>query len=81
MTADAIAVEIPKPTFEHAQRVAEESGMTAADWISATVSERLREQHLTAEFYRRRALGGDRNALLAILDNAPDADPVPGDEL
>jgi len=81
MTTDVIAVEIPKPTFDDAQRVAAQSGMTASDWISAAVSERLRDQHLTAEFYRRRALGGDRNTLIALLDQAPDIDPVPGDEL
>ncbi len=81
MTTDVIAVEIPEPTFDDAQRVAEQSGMTASDWISATVSERLRDQHLTAEFYRRRALGGDGNTLLATLDLAPDATPIPGDEL
>jgi hypothetical protein len=81
MTPDVIAVEIPKPTFDDAQRAAEQSGMTASDWINTTVAERLRDQRLAAEFYRRRSLGGDRNTLLAILDLAPDADPIPGDEL
>jgi hypothetical protein len=81
MTSAVISVELPTPTLEDASRVAEQSGMSVADWIGVTVADRLREQRLTAEFYRRRALGGDSQTLLALLDKAPDAPPVAGDEL
>ena len=45
------------------------------------VADRIRDEQVTERFYRRRARAGGGAELLAILDKAPNAPPMPGDEL
>ena len=81
MSTAAITVELPEPVLSDAAKIAEKNGVSLSSWIRLTVEQTLRDEKLTAEFYHRRALGKDAETLLAILDKAPAAPPIPGDEL
>jgi hypothetical protein len=81
MNNAVIPVELSEPSMQDAAELAEKNGMSVSSWISLTVEEHLRNERMTAEFYRRRAVGGSGKDLLAILDQAPDRVPDPGDEL
>jgi hypothetical protein len=81
MSHAVISVELAEPVMQDASAIAEKNGMSVADWISVAVTEKLQNERLTAEFYRRRDAGGDGKALLEMLAKAPDREPDPGDEL
>jgi hypothetical protein len=81
MSDATLSLKFPDTVLKDAERSAQSHGMTLEHWIRSTVEERLHEERQTAEFYRRRAHGGDGTALLAILDKAPDCAPIAGDEL
>jgi hypothetical protein len=81
MSNAVVPVELRQPVLEDAAKIAERRGLSVAGWISSTVEELLREERQAAEFYRRRAMGGDSRAMLSILDKAPDGPPVSGDEI
>ncbi len=81
MSHAIVPVELPEPLMRDAAEIAEESGMSVANWITFTVEQRLKNERLTREFFRRRALGGTGTDLLAMLDKSAEREPDPGDEL
>ncbi len=79
MSNAVISVELEEPVMHDAAEIAAKNGMSVAGWIASTIEDRLRNERLTAEFYRRRASGGDGKVLLEVLAKGPNLDPEPGD--
>ena len=81
MSKAVISVELSDPLMHDASARAERAGVSVSTWIHDMVADRIRDEQVTERFYRLRARAGGGAELLAILDKAPNAPPMPGDEL
>jgi hypothetical protein len=59
---------------------ADRTGVSAEDWATKVLAERVRLEQMTDEVFDRRARGASAKSLGELLSNAPDREPDPGDE-
>ena len=74
-------LQLPISLKEAAVRMAKDDGVSLNQWITAAVAQKIGAVEAADAFLKRRAAGAMPGDLTRYLDNAPDAPPVPGDEL
>ena len=74
-------LRLPISLKETAARLAREDGVSLNQWISSAVAQKIGAVEAAEEFLKRRAAGAKPGDLTRYLERAPDAPPVPGDEL
>jgi len=62
-----------------ARKLAEEDGVSLNQWVSVAVAQKIGAVETAEEFFKRRAQGSEKVDFLAILRDAPDRVPDPGD--
>ena len=72
-----INVALPASVARVAEDLAQDEGVSLDAWIATLVAEKVD----AVTFFRQRAQGASRGALLELLDEVPDVPPLPGDEL
>ena len=60
MSKSTYPLKLPLSTKKAAQRLAREDGVSMNQWIAAAVAEKVGVVETAAEFFKRRAQGGDR---------------------
>ena len=70
-------LQLPISLKETAARLAREDGVSLNQWISSAVAQKIG----AVELLKRRAAAARPGDLTRYLERAPDAAPVPGDEL
>jgi hypothetical protein len=81
MSKNTYPLKLPDSIKKAAQRLAKEDGVSLNQWISSAVAQKVGVVETAAEFFKRRAEGGNLEDLRAFLRAVPDAPPMPGDEL
>ena len=64
-----------------AERLAAQDGVSLNDWIASAVAQKVGSVETAADFLRGRAGDARPEDLHRLLAAAPDAAPLPGDEL
>ncbi len=80
MSANAI-IALPEPLFEKVVQRATTAGLSAELWIEFAVSERIRLEEATSDFFTTRAAHASGRSLREILKNVGNNPPDGGDEL
>ena len=73
-------IEVPDSLLKQAQKMAEEAGMTLAQFISSALAEKM-AAWTTVEYLKQRAAHGDRDRFERALDKVPDVGPEEIDRL
>lgn len=81
MSKGTYPLKLPASIKRAAERLAKEDGVSLNQWISVAVAQKISAVETAADFFRRRAGTAKVEDLKAILDRAPDASPMPGDEI
>ena len=76
----ALSLRLPDSVHRHIREIARREGVSINQFISSAVSEKI-SAIMTEEYLLERARRSEKGAFRKILDNVPDRDPVPGDEL
>ena len=74
-------LKLPASLKETAARLAKSDGVSLNQWITTAVAQKIGAVETAAEFLGRRAAKARSGDLTRYLDAAPDAPPMPGDEL
>ena len=74
-------LQLPESLKETAVRLAREDGVSLNQWIVSAVAQKIGAVETAAEFFAERAKAADKDRLIELLSNAPDAPPSAGDEL
>ena len=74
-------LQLPESLKETAIRLAREDGVSLNQWIVSAVAQKIGAVETAAEFFAERARAAETDRLNELLSNAPDAPPLPGDEL
>jgi hypothetical protein len=80
MSKGTYPLKLPLSIKKAAQRLAKEDGVSLNQWIAVAVAEKVGTVETAASFFARRSEGPVED-LVSLLRTAPDAPPVPGDEL
>jgi len=80
MSANPV-IALPKSLFAKVAERANSVGLSSEQWIEVAVSERIRIEEQTSEFFAARAARATGRSLSEILKNVGDNPPDPGDEL
>jgi hypothetical protein len=81
MSQMTIRFEVPDNLMQDALRSAAREGKSLHQWVRSALEERVRLDESSVAFFKNRAAGATGKDLRWALDNAPDRDPDPGDEL
>jgi hypothetical protein len=81
MSASSHFIALPEALVHDAAERAGQLGVSTEKWIELALSERLRVEKMTADFFAVRAARATGRSLGEILDQAGDNPPDPGDEL
>ena len=81
MSKNTYPLKLPNSIKKAAQRLAKEDGVSLNQWISVAVAQKIGAVETAAEFFQHRAAGATPADLKTFVQAAPDAPPVPGDEL
>jgi hypothetical protein len=73
-------LRLPKTLLEDARELARDQGVSMNAFLSTLVAERVGEMKALVAF-EARAKRADLAKALAVLDQAPDREPLAGDEL
>ena len=73
-------IEVPDSLLKQAQKLADEAGMTLAQFISSALAEKM-AAWTTVEYLEKRAARGDRQKFERALGKVPDVEPAPIDKL
>jgi hypothetical protein len=76
----AITVRLPKSIHGQAKLLAEADGASVNNFIVSAVSEKIAARRTVSWLKQQAGLNGSPEKLLAILAEAPDLPPEPGDE-
>ena len=76
----ALSLRLPDSIHRHIKEIANQEGVSINQFILTAVTEKV-SAIMTEEYLAERANRADREAFRAILDNVPDREPLPGDEL
>ena len=74
-------LKLPVSLKETAARLAKDDGVSLNLWITVAVAQKISAVEAASEFLAKRAANATPGDLGRFLDNAPDAPPVPGDEM
>ncbi len=74
-------LQLPMSLKATAARLAREDGVSLNQWITAAVAQKIGAVETADALLKRRAATARSGDLTRYLDRAPDAPPVPGDEL
>ena len=74
-------IALPDDLFEKVVHRADSAGLSTEQWIKVALSERVRLEEETAEFFVPYAARASGRSLREILKNVGDNPPMPGDEL
>ena len=74
-------LNLPMSLKETAARLAKDDGVSLNQWIATAVAQKIGAIETAEEFLARRAARAAPGDLLHYLDGAPNAPPVPGDEM
>ncbi len=74
-------LRLPISLKETAMRLAKDDGVSLNQWITSAVAQKIAAVEAAGEFLKHRAVGARPGDLTRYLDEAPDAPPVPRDEL
>jgi hypothetical protein len=80
MSKGTYPLKLPISVKKAAQRLAKEDGVSLNQWIAVAVAQKVGTVETAAEFFARRGEGPEVD-LAALLRAAPNAPPMPGDEL
>ena len=76
----ALSLRLPESIHRHIREIAKQEGVSINQFISSAVTEKI-SAIMTEEYILQRAERADLKNMKRILANAPDREPVPGDEL
>ncbi len=76
----ALSLRLPKSLHEQLKELAEEEGISVNQFVVLAVAEKVASIS-TIEYLEKRAKGGNREKLLAVLNKAPDVEPEVFDRL
>jgi hypothetical protein len=74
-------IALPEPLIERVAKRAHVAGLSAEQWIASAVSERVRLEEETAEFFAARASLASGRSIREILKDVGENPPDAGDEL
>jgi len=74
-------LQLPESLKKTAARLAKEDGVSLNQWIVAAVAQKIGAVETAKDFLEGRAKGADVDAVLALLERAPDVPPLEGDEI
>lgn len=74
-------LKLPLSLKDTAKRLAREDGVSLNQWIVAAVAQKIGAVETAESFLRKRSAGAVAGDVTRYLNKAPDAPPVPGDEL
>lgn len=82
MSKQTYPLKLPLSIKREAERLAREDGVSLNQWIASAVAQKVGAVETAAVFLARRT-GGDGRAedIRAFVSAAPDAPPMPGDEV
>ena len=75
-----LSLRLPKSLHERARVLAEQEGVSINQLIATALAEKISALD-TIGYLKERAARGSREAFLRALEEAPDVEPIPGDEL
>lgn len=75
-----VSLNLPASLKSAAERYAERDGVSLNQFISMALAEKVGAQG-AAEFFAKRAKGGDAASAIAFLKNAPDVEPDANDRI
>ncbi len=75
-----VSLNLPASLKSAAERYAERDGVSLNQFISMALAEKVGAQG-AAEFFAARSKGGDAEAAIAFLRNAPDVEPEAQDRI
>jgi hypothetical protein len=81
MSASSQLIALPEALLQQAATQADHLGVSTEQWIEVALSERIRLEKETDDFFNARAARATGRSLGEILDRAPNRPPDPGDEL
>jgi hypothetical protein len=76
----ALSLRLPKSLHEQLKELAEEEGISVNQFVVLAVAEKV-ASIATIEYLEKRAKGGSREKLLAVLNKVPDVEPEAFDRL
>jgi hypothetical protein len=74
-------IALPEPLFDRVAKRASMAGVSAEQWIASAVSERVRLEEETSEFFAARASLASGRSIREILKGVGDNPPDTGDEV
>ncbi len=80
MSSNAM-IALPEPLVERVAKRANTAGLSAEQWIEFAVTERVRLEEKTSDFFAARASLASGRSIREILKNVGDHPPDAGDEL
>ena len=75
-----MSLRLPESLHERAREIAKKEGVSINQLVATALAEKLSALD-TVQYLEARAARGSRKRFLEALANAPDAKPLPGDEL
>lgn len=75
-----LSLRLPESLHERARALAQQEGVSINQLIATALAEKISALD-TVGYLRDRAARGSREAFLDALNDVPDAEPMPGDEL
>ena len=76
----ALSLRLPDSIHRYIKEISAQEGVSINQFILTAVTEKI-SAIMTEEYLAERAKRADRDAFRAILDEVPDREPWPGDEL
>jgi hypothetical protein len=77
----AITVRLPNSVYGQAKQLAAADGASINNFIVSAVAEKIAARRTVGWLKQQAGANGSPERLLAILAEAPDVPPMPGDEL
>ncbi|ANB02850.1 YlcI/YnfO family protein [Ectothiorhodospira sp. BSL-9] len=75
----ALTIRLPDSVHARIKELAARDGVSVNQFIASAAAEKMASV-MTLDYLRAEAAQGRREDFLAVLDRAPDAPPLPGDE-
>jgi hypothetical protein len=81
MSEAVIPVRLADPLLQDAAQEAARIGLSLEEWLRSLAADRVRSAYVTEKFFSRTPRPEDAAELMALLDQAPNRQPDPGDEI
>jgi len=76
----ALSLRLPTSIHKHIREIAKKEGVSINQFISSAVSEKI-SAIMTEEYLKTRAKRAKKGDFKRILNEVPDREPFPGDEI